>query len=113
MVLAVSSALAVPMECLPACGFQALLQAEGPCRQDTFIIALLDWCHSCVLYILNNTGILLNAVLSGAGAAPWMRDGWRWHMDSARYSASVHSKWMCRYICAYYFVSGPWLFCAW
>ncbi len=51
------------------------LQARGPRRPHAAAGAVLDRLHPAVLHLLDHAGVLLDALLSGAGAAHRLLDG--------------------------------------
>ena len=89
VVLAVSLPVAVSLERLfPRCR-ETFLQAVGPRGPSTIARSLLDRLHPRFLHILDDAGILLDALLPGLGAAARFRDGdWR-RLDSSRNAGSV------------------------
>ena len=60
---------------LPAVG-EALVQARGSRRAHAAAGAVLDRLHAGVLHLLDDAGVLLDAVLSGDGAAAGLGHGW-------------------------------------
>src|ERR1039457_3799393 len=63
------------MELLPSGGMEAELPGSGAVVAGTVVVLVLGGIHPDVLHIFDDAGILLDAVLSGAGDAIGMRDG--------------------------------------
>ena len=86
LVLAVPPALAVPVERLFSGRREAVIQAGGSRRADPPAGALLDRIPPGVLHLLHHAGVLLDALLSGAGAAARLGHGGRRRLGAARHA---------------------------
>src|SRR5258707_6648410 len=96
MVLAVSFTVAVSLERVPSCFGQAFLQARGPGGADEIAGTLLDRICVDLLHVFDDAGILLNALLSGAGSAPRFGDGHGRGLGSPRIESIVYGDGLCR-----------------
>ncbi len=75
LLLAVPSSLAVPVERLLSRRHEARFQTCRSRGKDALARIVLGRLHPRVFYFLHYSGVLLDAVLSGAGAAPGIGDG--------------------------------------
>src|SRR5437660_6775727 len=69
VLLAVSFALAIPLERVSARGCEAELQARGSRLAHAVAVPVLGRIPADLLHVFLNAGILFDAVLSGVGAA--------------------------------------------
>ncbi len=77
VLLAVSPAVAVSVERVFSGGVEAELPEAGPGIADAADGVVLGGIHPGVLHVFDHAGVLLDAVLSGAGAAAGLGDGER------------------------------------
>ncbi len=89
LVLAVPPALAVPLERVLSGGGAARLPAGGPRRADAPAGPVLDRFSAGVFQLFHDPGILLHALLPGAGAAAGVGHGGRRRMGAARHARAV------------------------
>src|SRR5208282_1734939 len=73
--LALPSPLALSLERVLTGSRQAFLQAGGSRRPRKTPGPLLDGIHSGVLHFFDDSGILFDAMLSGVGSSPGLRNG--------------------------------------
>src|SRR6266576_3615592 len=75
VVLAASFRLVVSLERILSRPRQAFLQTAGPRRPNTTARAVLERIHPRLFHVLDDTGILFDALLSGVGVAARLGDG--------------------------------------
>src|SRR4051812_34923383 len=78
--LVVSPSVVLSVEHVLSSGMEVELSLDGPGVARQAAGAVLVWLHSGVLHVLDDAGILLDAGLSGAGAAVGLGDRERRHL---------------------------------